>query len=182
MELLLTDEELAGRVQASDRESFGVLVGRYEAKLIRYGRKFLSEARDIEDLVQDVFIKAYVNLQSFDPRRMFSPWIYRIAHNTFINALHAHRRLPVIPFDFDTFLPRLFAPETTDREAREREVRAMLDQGLDQLDEKYREVLVLFYYEDLDYQAIADILHIPVSTVGVRLNRAKAFLKNHVRR
>jgi RNA polymerase sigma-70 factor (ECF subfamily) len=62
----LTDEEIAVRVQKGDTQAFGVLVERYEEKLKRYGRKFLSSIEDREDLVQDIFIRAYQNLQSFD--------------------------------------------------------------------------------------------------------------------
>ena len=81
-----TDEEIAAAVQGGDSEAFGLLVQRYEQKLLRYGSKFLISGEDPKDLLQDIFIKAYANIQSFDARRVFSPWMYRIAHNEFINA------------------------------------------------------------------------------------------------
>ena len=84
---LETDEEIAKRVQGGDVDSFGVLIERYEEKIARYARKFLMRGEDVKDIVQEVFIKAYVNIQSFDTRQRFSPWIYRIAHNEFINAI-----------------------------------------------------------------------------------------------
>jgi len=83
----LTDEEVAKRVQAGQSEAFGLIVERYEAKLFRYGKKFLSNHENIEDVVQEVFIKVYQNIQSFDSSQKFSPWIYRIAHNTYVNVL-----------------------------------------------------------------------------------------------
>ena len=82
-----TDEEIARRAQEGDIESFGLLVGRYEAKITRYAGKFLLNNEDAKDLAQEVFIKAYVNIQSFDANRKFSSWLYRIAHNEFINAI-----------------------------------------------------------------------------------------------
>src|SRR3954463_6498094 len=82
-----TDEQVALAVQAGASNRFGELVERYEAKLLRYARKFLLDPDDAQDIVQDIFIKAYENLQSFDVSRRFSPWIYRIAHNEFVNAL-----------------------------------------------------------------------------------------------
>ncbi len=176
----ISDENIAERVQQGDRESFGLLVDRYEAKMLRYGRKFLQ--RDIEDLVQDIFIKAYTNIKSFRTDMKFSPWLYRIAHNEFVNALKKQSRLPLAFFDFDTMFPHIYAPETADQEAQDREIRGLLDTTLDKLDSKYREPLVLYYLEEMNYQEIAEVLHIPVSTVGVRLNRAKALLKNHVAR
>jgi len=172
-----TDEEIALAVQKGDVESFGILVERFEAKLLRFGRKFLTDRQDIEDLVQEVFIKAYSNIQSFDVERRFSPWIYRIAHNEFVNALKKKSRLPFMLFDFDTIFPHPFAKETADAEVNEKELRGMLSQSLEHINPKYREPLVLHYIEELDYQEIAEILHIPMSTVGVRIYRAKTMLK-----
>lgn len=82
----LTDEQLALAVQRGDAESFGRLVERYQAKMLRYAYKFLL-AGNSEDAVQEVFIKTYQNINSFDAAQRFSPWIYRIAHNEFINHL-----------------------------------------------------------------------------------------------
>lgn len=173
----LTDESISQKVQAGDIQLFGVLVERYEAKLQRYGRRFLFGYEDAQDIVQDVFLKAYRNLQSFDPSLKFSPWIYRIAHNEFINTIRKKGREPLSFFDPDTLFPHPVAKEKADDEAKDNELRAMMDSCLNKLDPKYREPLVLYYYEDLDYNSIAEILHIPVSTVGVRLNRGKQSLQ-----
>ena len=83
----LTDEEIAEMIQKGNSKFFESLIKRYEAKMTRYARKFLSNYHDIEDLVQNIFIKVYVNIKSFNTSRKFSPWIYRIAHNEFINAI-----------------------------------------------------------------------------------------------
>ncbi len=177
-----TDEAIAKRVQQGDRESFGLLVDRYEPKLLRYGHKFLSQRPDVEDLVQDIFIKTYTNVQSFRTDMKFSPWVYRIAHNEFVNALKKNSRLPISFFDFDTIFPQLFAPETADQSAHDREAKQLIDQSLETLDPKYREPLVLYYLEEMSYQEIAEVLRIPVATVGVRLNRAKTLLQKHATR
>lgn len=175
--LELTDEEIAQRVQKGDIDVFGVLVQRFEEKMTRYARKFLFAGDEIKDLVQEVFIKAYVNIQSFDASRKFSSWLYRIAHNEFINAGKKKSRLPVFAFDLDALFPHLAARETADGDLERRELKEALDKSLDKLDVKYREPLALYYLEDMDYREIADILQIPVSTVGVRLTRGKAMLK-----
>lgn len=173
-----TDEEVALQVQEGDIHAFGVLVERYEPKMMRYARKFLFGYDDAGDVVQDVFIKAYTNIQSFDPHRSFSPWIYRIAHNEFINAIKKRAKEPLPFFDPDTLFPHPIAEEQTDSQAHERELREVLESSLKRLDPKYREPLVLYYYEDMGYEQIADIMHIPISTVGVRLKRGRdALLK-----
>lgn len=173
----LTDEEIAVKVQKGDTESFGVLVERYGQKMSRYGRKFLSDGRDIEDLVQEIFVKAYRNIQSFDASMKFSPWLYRIAHNEFINAIKKKSRMPLVLFDFDAIFPHLPSEESTDKETNDKDIKNMLDRCLVKLDPKYREPLILNYLEDMNYGEISEILHIPVSTVGVRLNRGKIILK-----
>ncbi|NTV22104.1 MAG: RNA polymerase sigma factor [Candidatus Yonathbacteria bacterium] len=168
-----SDEDAARAVQHGDAEAFAVLIKRYEPKLARYGRKFVANRDDIDDVLQDVFIKAYEHIQSYDSRRAFSPWIYRIAHNAFISLIRKRTREPVIPFDPDTLFPHPVAKETADGDILREEIAQELEKHLDTLDPKYRAPLILYYYEDMDYKAIADILHIPVSTVGVRITRAK---------
>src|SRR6185369_17084427 len=132
-----TDEQLALAVVAGSSERFGELVERYEAKLLRYARKFLLDPEDAQDIVQDTFIKAYENLQSFDTSRRFSPWIYRIAHNEFVNALKKKEsRRTVFTIDFDTLFPYLQAVDTADSIALERDTRETLEKHLDKLDAK----------------------------------------------
>jgi RNA polymerase sigma-70 factor (ECF subfamily) len=176
----LPDEMLCVQVQKGDKEVFGELVDRYQKKLIRYGRKFLFSSENIEDLVQDVFIKAYQNMQSFDTKQKFSPWIYRIAHNTFINELKKHARTPLSLFDFDTLIPHLAYDDPATKEREQKEMRLLIDQSLQKLAPKYREIIVLYFLEELNYKEIADILHIPTGTVGIRLTRAKKQLKKYL--
>lgn len=176
----LTDESAALRVGQGDVAAFGVLMRRYEPKLLRYANKFLLGREDAEDLVQDVFLKAYVNIRSFDSDRRFSPWIYRIAHNEFVGALRRRSGERLTFFDFDTLLPQLSAKGSADDVARRHELRDRLERHLSRLPDKYREPVVLYYFEELSYQEIAEALRLPVPTVGVRLNRAKALLKRQL--
>ncbi len=173
-----TDEAIALRVQGGEVEAFGMLMSRYEPKLMRYARKFLLDPDDAADIVQDVFLKAYQNIHSFDATRRFSPWIYRIAHNEYVNDLKKRTsRKTTFTIDFDTLFPTLAATDTADSAALDRDTRETLDKYLSKIDPKYREPLILYYLEEMDYRAIADILHIPVSTVGVRLMRGKTQLQ-----
>lgn len=176
-----TDEQVAERVQAGDAALFGILVERYEAKLLRYAKKFLSSPEDAEDTVQEIFIKAYASIQSFNTDKRFSPWIYRIAHNELVNALKKKGREKIFFFDLDALFPHPIAKETADSDAERAEMRRMIDTALETLDAKYREPLVLYYLEEMTYKEIADILRLPVFTVGVRIQRGKTALKKHIR-
>lgn len=172
-----SDEEIASAVQNGDIQQFGLLVERYEAKMMRYAKKFLFGYHDGQDLVQEVFLKAYANIQAFDAKRKFSSWLYRIAHNEFINAIKRKGREPLNFFDPDTLFPHPVAPQNVEREVGQKQTQEILNICLDKLDPKYREPLVLYYFEDLDYHTISEIMQIPESTVGVRLTRGKAVLK-----
>lgn len=172
-----TDEAIAQRVQNGETEAFAQLVERYEPKMMRYIRRFLAHYEDTQDTVQDVFIKAYQNIQSFDASRRFSPWIYRIAHNTAINVIKKRAREAVPFFDADTLFPHPVAKQETNKLAEMNELKDALDSCLDKLKLTYREPIVLYFFEDMDYKSISDIMRIPVTTVGVRINRAKKQLK-----
>ena len=170
------DEKIVKLVQEGDINSFSILVERYERKIKRYARKFLSGSEDIEDIVQNIFIKAYKNIQSFDVKRKFSPWIYRIAHNEFINALKK-KKTGLQLFSLDILLPYLVDEEKINQEIEFKEIRQSLKYCLNKIDIKYGEPIILYYLEDMSYKEIADIMHIPISTVGIRLKRGKKMLK-----
>lgn len=168
-----TDEEIVKLVQSGEIDLFEVLIERYEEKIRRYAKKFLSEKEDIEDLLQEIFLKAYENIKSFDPKRKFSTWLYRIAHNELVNAIKKRR----FSFDLDLFLPYLSTKENLIEKIDQKEMQEIIEKSLNKLEPKYREPLILFYFENLSYQEISEILQIPVSTVGVRIKRAKEKIK-----
>ena len=177
-DLAPSDEELMALVQRGDSERFGELMARYEPKLMRYGSRFLAQGDDIREIVQDVFIKTYQDVQSFNTSQKFSPWIYRIAHNAFANELRRTSRSPIRLPDFDLLLSHSPALESSDSESERASLVRMVETGLESISPKYREVLVLYFMEELSYKEIADVLRVPVNTVGVRLVRAKAALKD----
>lgn len=172
-----SDEEIAKRVQGGDADAFGILIDRYEAKLVRYARKFLIFDSEATDMVQDVFIKAYSNMQRFNVKKRFSPWIYRIAHNAFINEIKRREKAPVSFYDPDTIFPHPVADEQTDTLAQEKERVHAMQQSLATLSVKYREPLVLYYFENMSYKDISEVLRIPTSTVGIRIRRGKEQLQ-----
>ncbi len=172
-----TDEALAILVQQGDKEQFGVLIERYEKKLLRYGTKFLSNRENIVDIVQEVFMSAYQNIKSFDSSKKFSPWIYRIAHNAFVNNMKRSLARPLVFFDLDTLISHPIYEDPASKEKEQKEMHSMIDKGLESLPDNYREVIILHYLEELSYKEIADVLRIPPGTVGIRLKRAKEKLK-----
>jgi RNA polymerase sigma-70 factor, ECF subfamily len=170
-----TDEDLVA-LTLKNQDFFACLVERYEPKLMRYIRRISSATQeDAEDLLQDVFLKVYRNLNDFDPSLKFSSWIYRIAHNQVISNWRKSKTRPqVLKFEADEDFLKFIASDVdlagdTERKFSGEEVRKMLEN----LDDKYKEVLVLKFLEEKDYQEISDILEKPLGTVATLINRAK---------
>jgi len=172
----LTDEAVVIKALA-DKEQFGVLMDRYETKLRRYiARLGIRNPDDQLDVLQDIFIKVYRNLNGFDPKLKFSSWIYRIAHN---EAISAYRKKNVRPeghliADSEELLSfaagNLDSAELLFDHAINAEV---LRQALLKLNKKYEAVLILRFFEHKDYDEISDILQIPIGSVGTLIHRGK---------
>ncbi len=161
----------------SDREQFGVLIERYEGKLRRYlARLGLRNPDDQADVLQETFIKAYKNLHSFDTDLSFSSWIYRIAHN---ETMTWFRRRQVRPegslvSDSDEVLAMIASSSDAPDVHFDRALSVEAVGGaLGKLDQKYREVLLLRYFEHKEYEEISDILKIPIGSVGTLIHRGK---------
>ncbi|MDD5083541.1 MAG: RNA polymerase sigma factor [Candidatus Moranbacteria bacterium] len=177
-----TDEEIVELVP-QDKEFFGALIRRYEGKLTRYVRRIGGGTKEaVEDVVQNIFIKVYVNLKSFRRGQKFSSWLYGIAHNECIDYWRRNKRHNSISLDENTELASVLATdENIEEDLFKKEERAAVQKILSRLPIKFKEVLVLRYLEDKDYQEISDILKKPVSTVGTLIHRAKAQLKKLVK-
>lgn len=170
-----TDEEIVAQIVRGDVDMFGELMQRYEARLMRYVVYLIHDEAMAGDVVQETFIKSYKNLQSFNAKYKFSSWIYRIAHNEAMNAIKREKHI-VQELDVEEIHEATYETTTIqdiDRAILQGNVKACLDS----LDLRYREVLMLQYYENMKYSEIADVLHMPVSTVGVWASRGKAMLK-----
>jgi RNA polymerase sigma-70 factor (ECF subfamily) len=172
------DQELAMLVQSGGVDFFGVLFNRYEAKIKRYAKKFIYGEDEINDAIQQIFTKAFVNINSFDSNRKFSSWLYRIAHNELVNLLKKKRHSFLPLFDLDVFLPRNFLNNKIADDIDAKNLKKEVERTLEKIEEKYREPLYLYYIEELPYKDISEIMKIPVSTVGVRITRAKKLMKN----
>ena len=182
----MTDEALLRKSQ-EDHESFYVLMKRYEVRLAAYIRRMTRLSReDAEDVLQEVYLKVYKHQKGFDSRLKFSSWIYRITHNEVISMVRKHRvRSGTVSVDDTTddagAMLNLLADTMDIQETYiTEETRGKIRHALFRLPEKYREVLVLRYFEDKSYGEIGDILKLPQGTVATLINRAKKKFENVV--
>ncbi len=162
---------------------FEHLVDRYEKKLTRYVRRLTGlDAESIEDILQEAFIKIYVNLNDYDPEYSFSSWAYRITHNEAINYLRKNKKVTTVPLETDdeesaNLIDVLKSEIDVAEEVSRKDLVERIRKAISMLPDKYREVLVLRYMEDMDYKEISDILRMPMGTVATTINRAKEKFK-----
>lgn len=166
-----------------NQQFFEHLVGRYEKKLARYVRRLSGlDTESIEDILQEAFIKIYVNLNDYDADYTFSSWAYRITHNETVNYLRKNKKSVIVPLEtedeesrnlIEVLKSEIDVAEDISRKDLIERIRAAI--GL--LPEKYREILILRYVEDMDYRDISDILRMPMGTVATTINRAKEKFK-----
>ena len=175
----LDDAELV-RLSLADPDRFSYIISRYQEKLARYIRRLGAiGTEDVEDILQEVFLKVYLNLNDFNPDLKFSSWIYRIAHNQVISHFRKRQARPEahsLPIDSEG-LQLLADDMALDRQSDVHLRQEVILAALQQIDSRYREILILKFFEDKSYQEISDILKKPAGTVASLLNRAKKSLK-----
>jgi len=174
----LNDEQIIKEILSGDTEIYREIIRRYEDKLSRYLHKFISDKDDIEDVLQNVFIKAYKNLYGFDVNKKFSSWIYRISHNEAINYLKKYKsnRICLDDIEYKLIDDKVDINKEADRKFLKEEV----EEVLNKMNVKYREPLVLFYLEEMSYEEISDILKMPKNTVGTLILRGKKSIKDNL--
>ncbi|HET8628251.1 MAG TPA: sigma-70 family RNA polymerase sigma factor [Thermomicrobiales bacterium] len=176
------DDLLVARILDGDRDAFAALVERYRRPVYGLAYRMLGNATDAEDAAQETFVRAYTRLASYRPNGRFGAWLLAIAAHWCVDALRARRRRgPAVALGAGPAGDRLVCPadgpeEVALRRASGDEMRALLAQ----LPPSYQVVLTLRYYHDLSYVELAAALGEPLSTVRMRLFRARAGLQRLV--
>lgn len=173
----LQDQEIV-RKSLTDLDYFSCLYDRYGARLLQYIRKISSvNHEEAEDILQESLINVWRNLNEYDSSLKFSSWIYRIVHNetiSFYRKKHSYGKentieldksnIDTLHSDFDICIEHVDTQQLTNK-------------ILNKIPIKYRECIILKYFEQMSYEEISDILKIPEGTVAVRINRAKKIFK-----
>ena len=167
----LSDSNLVRNTLQGDTYAYGELVHRYQASVFNVCYRLLGEQREAEDLAQEVFIRAYQRLQSFDAQRPFGPWIRRVAANLCYNHLQINQPvlLPILD-EQDYEVEKSHDPQTMiEISEKNKAVR----QAIAKLPPAYRMVLELRHYHELSYEEIAEELNLPLNTIRSHLFRAR---------
>lgn len=184
----LDDRELVRRAQQEDQEAFEELVRRHQHRVFAVAGGILRRREDVEDISQQVFVKAYFSLKRFDQRAAFSTWLYKITVNECWDLL---RKKKVRPLVYEADLSEEQARQITAAEEKDGggpdiserlETRQRVDRLLDGLDERDRLMLILKEVEGFAVEEIAEVLDLNANTVKVRLFRARRRIVNRVRK
>lgn len=175
----MSDEKLAS-LSFNDEKYFEEIVERYTDKIRKYIARIIGNWQESEDITQEVFIKAYTNIASFDPKMKFSSWVYRIAHNESVNFIKKHYKTQNVEYS-DEIKNKFIEDNEALVKILEKENKDLVKNGLYQLKENDREILELYYFEEKSYIEISDILEISINSVGPKIKRAKNKLEKIIK-
>jgi RNA polymerase sigma factor (sigma-70 family) len=184
---LESEQALVTSALAGDQKAYKTLFEMYRQAIFHITVKIVRNSDEANDLVQETFIKAFGSLKTYDHNYRFSTWLYKIAANSSIDFL---RKRKIDSLSLDKPIPtrdgdvQMEIPDNTynpEHDLRNRERTIGIEEAIDSLPEKYREVIVLRHKEDRSYEEIAAMLKVPVGTVKARIFRARELLKKKLR-
>ncbi len=175
-----TEKKIIKKILKGDHESFEVIIESYKKLVYHIVFRMIYNNADREDICQDVFIKVYQNLSTFQFRSKFSTWISRIAYNTCLN--HLAKRSPQLMDDiiksetnWDDMLKSDISPLKI---VEKRDQKYRLEKEIAKLPIRYRTLLSLYHLDGLTYQEIGDVMDLPEGTIKSYLFRARKYLKS----
>jgi len=183
----VSDSQLVARVQKGDKQAFDLLVLKHQYKVHAIISRYIKDFDEVNDVVQEAFIKAYRALENFRGESAFYTWLYRIAVNTAKNYLVSRNRRPP-SFDVDATNSQYSEEniQLQDHDSPENilyknELESVINDAVSELPEDLRTALMLREFEDLSYEQISDIMDCPVGTVRSRIFRAREALEEKIK-
>lgn len=183
------DRKLVRALRRRDEDAFADMVDKYQHRVFNVIYRIVGDRQEAEDVAQEVFIAVFKHIDGFRGDSKFSTWLFRIASNRAKNRVkylarrnkQQHQDLEDTPeSNIDDNPVGGGHADRPDREAMGRELEGIIQEGLEELNEKHRTVIVLYDIENLSYEEISDALDLPEGTVKSRLYRARSQLKAFV--
>lgn len=177
----ISDNEIISRVLQGEKNLYASIVRRYNQRLYRVGMSIINDDTEVEDVMQIAYIKAYENLGKFAFKSAFSTWITRILINE--SLLKLRKRKQVLNITSEMIDNKISHNHQVDSQTPlmnvvNSELKVILEKAIQQLPEKYRTVFIMREIEDMNVAETRECLDLSEANVKVRLNRAKAMLKN----
>lgn len=178
----ITETDLITRIIAGEKELYEILIRRNNQKLFRVIRSYITDQSEVEDIMQNTYVKAYTKLYQFKHNAAFSTWLIRIGINEALARLKEKGKLISLNDDRKDAAQKIFTlPDHGQLNPQEKmiqkETKQLLENAIDQLDLKYRTVYILKEVEEMSIKEVAESLNISEANVKVRSHRAKKMLK-----
>ncbi|HYK71783.1 MAG TPA: RNA polymerase sigma factor SigW [Pseudoneobacillus sp.] len=175
------------QVLKGDQDAYGEIVEIYKDKVYQLCYRMLGNRHEAEDIAQDAFIRAYININSFNIELKFSTWLYRIATNLCIDRIRKKKPdyyldAEVAGTDGLTMYSQISSKsDMPEKELESLELEETIQKEILKLPDKYRSVIVLKYIEELSLIEIGEILNLPIGTVKTRIHRGREALRKQLR-
>jgi RNA polymerase sigma-70 factor (ECF subfamily) len=176
MQTTPTDSDLVQQAQDGQTEAFSVLVDRYRQKVFQTCMGFLHSTDDAEDLTQEIFVKAWNALKSFDGRAAFSTWLYRIAVNRAINQTRRNKLRSFVGIN-DEVTSSGYSDDDAETNLMRSEQRAQIKSAVNKLISNQKKAFVLFYYQELSLIEVAEVLEMSPKATESLIFRARKKLQ-----
>ena len=168
--IVAEDRHLVQLALTGDDTAFEYLFNRYRDAIHRLFVQWLRGGVDADDLLQETFIKVYIKLDRYRPDYTFGQWVYTIAHNTFIDFVR--RRQEDLPIDERFAAPASNTP-TPEQSVINQQQRTQIEHWLELLAPRYRQLIVMRFFDEYSYEEIAAKLSLPLGTVKTQIHRAR---------
>ena len=168
------DAELVKQTLKGDNASFAQLMSLYKKRIFSLGMSFFKNSDDTEDVIQDVFLKAYTKLASFRKESLFSTWLTRIAYNQAINAVN--RRKEYVSIADESIIE--YEGDTPEEVQIKKITKAAIRDAIKELPKNYTVCLDMYFFLDIPYNEISEITGFPINTIKSHIFRAKKILRD----
>jgi RNA polymerase sigma factor (sigma-70 family) len=183
----ISDEEIIGRVMNGEKSAYEIIMRKYNQKLFRIARSYLTNEDEIEDVIQEAYIKAYEQMPRFEKRSSFPTWLIRIVINEALARLKHRKYFASLTYDYPDD-PGYFRATPIELQTKETpigklmntELKGILEKAVDRLPDKYRTVFLMREIEGMSVAETSESLEISETNVKVRLNRAKEMLRESI--
>jgi RNA polymerase sigma-70 factor (ECF subfamily) len=171
------DQTLIHRTLDGDSQAFGLLVRKYQSRLFNGLVQIVRRLPEAEDLTQETFILAFTKLSSFQGNSAFYTWLYRIGYNLAITRIRRLKSSVSLDSQREAGVDFAGDGESPSDRMEQDEQAVLVRTALDQLSEEHRTILILREMEEMDYEALSEVLDLPIGTVRSRLHRAREQLR-----
>lgn len=175
-QLSSNENELVNQAKEGQTEAFSRLVEKYRQKVFQTSMGFLHNADDAEDLTQDIFVKVWHSLKSFDGRSTFSTWLYRIAVNQAINQVRKNKLRSFAGINSEIHESQ-YSDDNAEETLERKELKKQIWQAIDKLKSNQKKAFVLFYYQELSIKEVAEVMDLSQKATESLVFRARKNLQ-----